>query len=339
MYKAVLLEKPFTISTIDSVLPSMGEEEVLFRVEYVGLCGTDLSSYKGTMPLVSYPRIPGHEIGAIIIDKGNKVPDTFRAGDRVTVNPYSSCGQCPACLAKRYNTCQFNQTMGVQRDGSMQQVFAAHYSKLYKSDKLSFQELALVEPLSVGYHATERAAVIVTDTVLVIGCGVIGIGAIIACVQKGATVIAADISDDKLSFLTQFGVEHLINTSKQDLISRIDELTNSKGVNVVIEAVGSAATYQYCLQAVSFAGRVVAIGYAKEDILLNTSLIVRKELNIVGSRNALNEFKPVIQMLEEARYPFDKLISKIYPLEKAGEAFDFWYHNPAEVIKILIQLN
>lgn len=339
MNKAILLEKPYTISIIESTLPSMGEEYVLFRVEYVGLCGTDLSSYKGTMPLVSYPRIPGHEIGAIIIEKGGKVPANFSIGDRVTVNPYSSCGTCPACLAKRYNTCQFNQTLGVQRDGAMQQVFSVHYSKLYKSDKLSLQQLALVEPLSVGYHAAERAAVTVADTVLVIGCGVIGIGAIAACIQKGASVIAADISDDKLSFITQFGVEQVINTSKESLLSRVDELTNGKGVNVVIEAVGSAATYQYCLQAVAFAGRVVAIGYAKEDILLNTSLIVRKELNIAGSRNALNEFGPVIQMLEEGRYPFDKLISKIYPLENAAEAFNFWYHNPAEVIKILIQLN
>lgn len=339
MNKAVLLQKPLTISTIEASMPTMGEEEVLFRVEYIGLCGTDLSSYKGTMPLVSYPRIPGHEIGAVIIEKGSKVPANFSIGDRVTVNPYSSCGQCPACLAKRYNTCQFNQTMGVQRDGAMQQFFSVHYSKLYKSDKLSLEQLALVEPLSVGYHATERASVTVADTVLVIGCGVIGIGAIVACVQKGATVIAADISDDKLSFITQFGVEHIINTSKENLLSQVNELTNGKGVNVVIEAVGSPTTYQYCLQAVAFAGRVVAIGYAKEDILLNTSLIVRKELNISGSRNALNEFGPVIQMLEEGRYPFDKLISKIYPLEKAGEAFDFWYHHPGDVIKILIQFN
>ena len=204
MNKAVLLQKPFTISTIETPMPSMADEEVLFRVEYVGLCGTDLSSYKGTMPLVSYPRIPGHEVGAVIIEKGKNVPEDFSIGDRVTVNPYSSCGQCPACLSKRYNTCQFNQTMGVQRDGAMQQVFAVHYSKLYKSNTLSLQQLALVEPLSVGYHATERAAVSVSDTVLVIGCGVIGIGAIVACIQKGATVIAADISDDKLSFIKQF---------------------------------------------------------------------------------------------------------------------------------------
>lgn len=339
MNKAVLLEAPFTISTFEALPASMGEEEVLLHIEWVGLCGTDLSSYKGQMPLVSYPRIPGHEIGAVIIDKGNRVPDDFLIGDRVTVNPYSSCSNCPACLAGRFNTCQFNQTLGVQRDGAMQQTFSAPYSKLYKSNKLSLQQLALVEPLSVGYHASERVAVSDSDSVLVIGCGVIGIGAIVACIKKGATVIAADISDDKLSFIKQFGVERVINTNKQDIQSVIRDWTDGQGVNVVIEAVGSPITYPYTVEVVAFAGRIAAIGYAREDILLNTSLIVRKELTIAGSRNALYEFGPVIQMLEESRLPFDKLITKTYPLQQAGEAFDYWYHNPGEIIKILIQLN
>jgi threonine dehydrogenase-like Zn-dependent dehydrogenase len=221
----------------------------------------------------------------------------------------------------------------------MQQVIAIHYGKIYKSNKLSLHQLALVEPLSVGYHAAERAGVSGSDTVLVIGCGVIGIGVIVACIRKGARVIAADISDEKLLFIRQFGVQHVINTASQDILSMVNELTDSKGVHVAFEAVGSAPTYQWCLQAVSYAGRIAAIGYAREDILLNTSLIVRKELNIVGCRNALNEFGPVIHMLEEGLLPFDELISKTYSIQQAGEAFDYWYHNPTQVIKILININ
>ncbi len=339
MNKAVVLQKPFTISTIETVSPHMGEDDVLLQIEYIGLCGTDMSSYKGTMSLVSYPRIPGHEVGAVIVDKGIKVPAHFSIGDQVTVNPYSSCGKCPACLLKRFNTCQFNQTLGVQRDGAMQQFFSIPYSKVYSSKKLSLTQLALIEPLSIGYHASERASVTAVDTVLIIGCGVIGIGVIIACLKKGATVIAADISDEKLSFIKQFGVQHTINTAKQSLNTEINELTNGNGAAVVFEAVGSAATYQYCLEAVAFAGRIVAIGYAKEDILLNTSLIVRKELNMMGSRNALNEFVPIITMMEEGKLPFDKLVSNIYPLEKTGEAFDYWYHHPSEIIKLLIKFS
>lgn len=338
MNRAVRLEEPFKISLIDTDEPGINDEEVLVKVNFIGLCGTDLSSYKGTMPLVSYPRIPGHEIGATIIKKGSKVPDSFSIGDFVTANPYSSCGQCIACQAGRFNTCQYNQTMGVQRDGAMRQFYTIPYTKLYKSNKLSLKKLALVEPLSVGYHASERASVNLNDTVLVIGCGVIGIGAILAAVQKGATVIAADIDDSKLSFIKQFGVSHVINTKKEDTIAVINKLTDNKGVNVVIEAVGASSTYQMALEVVGFAGRIVAIGYAKEPIALNTSLIVRKELNVFGSRNALNEFGPVITMLEEDKWPFDQLISKTYPLEETAAAFDFWYHNPEKIIKILIEL-
>ena len=338
MNKAVQLNEPFRMSTLEVTTPVIGEEDVLLRIKYIGLCGTDMSSYKGTMPLVSYPRIPGHEIGAVIIDKGKNVPDSFRIGDRVTVNPYSSCGTCPACVHQRFNTCQFNQTLGVQRDGAMQQEFAVSYNKIYKSNKLSLQQLALVEPLSVGYHASERAAVSSADTVLVIGCGVIGIGAILACIKKGAKVIAADISDEKLSFLKEFNVRYFINTTKQDIIAAINELTSNRGVEVVIEAVGSAVTYQWCVETVSFAGRIVAIGYAKEDILMNTSLLVRKEVTLAGSRNALNEFGPVIQMLEEQAAPFEKLVSKIYPLDETAKAFDYWHRHPGNIIKILIDL-
>lgn len=339
MNKAVLLQQPFSISTIDTNVPLVGDEDVLLRIEYAGLCGTDLSSYKGTLSLVSYPRIPGHEIGAVILEKGSKVPAGFAVGNRVTVNPYSSCGKCPACQAKRFNTCQFNQTLGVQRDGAMQQIFAIHYSKLYKSDTLSFKQLALVEPFSVGYHATERANISSNDLVLILGCGVIGIGILLACVQKGATVLAADIDDEKLAFVKKFGAAEVINTRSTDIVKYISAYTDGRGVNVVFEAVGSSNTYQWCFETVGYAGRVVAIGYAKEDIPLNTSLIVRKELNVMGSRNALNEFEPVIQMLEANKYPFEQLITKIYPLEEAGAAFDHWYKHPGEIIKVLIQLN
>lgn len=336
-HKALLLKAPYETSIITQSAATVGPTDVLLKVHYVGLCGTDLSSYKGMMPLVTYPRIPGHEIAAEIIEKGAAVDAQFQLGDQVTLNPYTSCGTCPACKKGRFNTCATNQTLGVQRDGAMQEYFIAPQTKLYKNNSLPMQQLALAEPLSVGYHASERAEVSAADTVLVIGCGVIGIGAILACVQKGATVIAADIDDQKLSFIKQFGVAYTINTKTEDVLTRVAAITQQNGADVVIEAVGAPATYQLALEAVGFAGRIAAIGYAKEAVALNTSLIVRKELNILGSRNALAEFGPVLQMLEESKYPFQSLISKIYSLEEAGEAFDFWYKHPDQVIKILIK--
>ena len=339
MNQSALFQEAFKVQLIPAQEPVMNEDEVLLKPEFIGLCGTDLSSYKGTMPLVSYPRIPGHEVGAVILKKGSKVPEHFRTGDTVTVNPYSNCGSCPACLQGRYNTCQYNQTLGVQRDGAMQPVFAIHHSKLFVSSTLSTKLLAVVEPLSVGYHASERARVKQGDQVLVIGCGVIGLGAILACVSKGATVLAADIDDEKLDFLKQFGVSRIINTRKEPLVATVNEYTNQRGADVVIEAVGATVSYQAALDAVSFAGRIACIGYAKEEIPVNTSLIVRKELDVMGSRNALGEFAPVIRMLEEGQLPFEALISKIYPAGAAAEALDYWYQHPDKVIKILLQFN
>ena len=149
--------------------PVMGPTDVLIEVRYVGLCGSDLNSYRGLMPFVTLPRIPGHEISGVIIEKGVNVPKTLNIGDKVTVSPYTNCGVCPACRAGRINTCEFNQTLGVQRDGALTERIAVSFEKVFKSEILTLQELALVEPFSVGYHAANRGNICETDSVLLFG--------------------------------------------------------------------------------------------------------------------------------------------------------------------------
>src|SRR6185437_13967808 len=173
--KAVIFDAPGKVRITKASTPEMKPDEVLLKINMVGLCGTDLNIYKGSMPLVAFPRIPGHEISAEIIDKGNQVPHSIKIGNAVTVNPYTSCGKCTACRAGRFNTCMYNQTMGVQRDGAMSQYFSIPYLKVFQNNILSRKELALVEPLSVGYHATNRGKVSENETVLVLGSGMIGI--------------------------------------------------------------------------------------------------------------------------------------------------------------------
>lgn len=336
--KAATFQSPGAIVLTDISPPVLQEEEVLLEIRYIGLCGTDLSTYRGQMPLVSFPRIPGHEIGAVVIAKGAKVPAEIRMGQYATVFPYTHCGHCPACMAGRFNTCQFNQTLGVQRDGALREQFSVHYSKLYPGTTLSLQELALVEPLSVGYHAANRGQVKAADTVLVLGCGVIGIGAVLAAVQKGAAVIAADIDEHKLQFIRQFGVVHTVNTNHAAWQANVLTYTEGRGADVVIEAAGAPATYRAALQAVSFAGRVVCIGYAKQAISLDTTLIVKKELTLCGSRNAMDEFVPVMQMLAAKRYPFAALITRVYPLPAVAQAFADWNAHPEGVVKLLIDV-
>jgi threonine dehydrogenase-like Zn-dependent dehydrogenase len=336
--KAFAITGKKSIQEIDLKEPVPDSNEILLEVHFIGLCGSDLNAYRGLMPLVTLPRIPGHEISGIIIDKGNLVPDSFKIGDKATVSPYTNCGICPACRAGRINTCEFNQTLGVQRDGALTKKIRIPYDKIFSNEKLSLQELVLVEPMSVGYHGANRGEVKETDTVLLIGCGTIGIGALCSAVRKGATVIALDINDTKLEISRNFGAAYIINSKKENALSRIMELTGNQGVNVVIEAAGNPATFVLALEAVSFAGRVVTIGYSKEEVHFNSQLIVHKELNLNGSRNALRVFPSVMQMFERKEKPYLDLITKIFTFDRVPEAFKFWDENPGIVTKILIDV-
>ena len=336
--KAVLLREPGAAEIVNLPEPDMGPEDVLVDVCCVGLCGSDLRSYRGLMPMVTYPRVPGHEVGGVVAAKGGRVPDEMRVGAKVMLSPYSNCGRCTACLVERPNCCEHNQTLGVQRDGALTERLALHYTQVFASETLAVEELALVEPLSVGYHATNRGRVTEQDIVAVLGCGTIGMGAVAAAARQGATVIAVDIDDAKLAMAGKLGAHHTVNPAASELKQRVAELTQGDGVHVVIEAAGLPATYQAALDLVCFAGRVVCIGYAGEAVPLDTKQIVSKELDLLGSRNALGVFPDVMRMLEARDKPFTELITTVYPFEETPQAFSDWDADPGSFSKILIRL-
>lgn len=336
--KAYAIKEQNIVSAIEIAEPEMGNTDVLIEIHYIGLCGSDLNSYRGLMPFVTLPRIPGHEISGIVIDKGSSVPSTINLGDKVTVSPYTRCGVCPSCRAGRDNCCQFNQTLGVQRDGALTERISVPFEKVFASSSLSLEELALVEPLSVGYHGVNRGNVCETDTVLILGCGTIGMGALCAAVRKGATVIALDIDDVKLEQARKFGASYSINSITQNPREEIDRITASEGVSVAIEAAGTPVTFNLALELVAFAGRIVSIGYSKNETGIKTQLLVSKELNIYGSRNALRVFPSVINMFERREKPFTDMITRIFSFEEVPEAFKFWHDNTGSVSKILIKV-
>ncbi len=337
--RAISLVAPGRVELVELAEPEPGPEDLLVEVAYVGLCGSDLNAYRGRSALVSYPRILGHEVAGVVAAVGAKAGTRFREGARVTLSPYSHCGGCPACRAGRTNACERNQTLGVQRDGALAERIAIHHSRVHASETLSLQALALVEPLSVGCHAVGRARVCDTDSVLVLGCGAVGLGAVAAAARRGARVIALDIEPAKLGLAANLGAHDVVDASAQDARARVQELTSGEGVNVAIEAAGAAATYQLALSAVCTGGRLIAVGYAKDPLLLDTSLVVRKELDWLGSRNALDEFPDVIHMVEECERPFLSLISRIVPLRETGEALDHWASAPQEITRILVAVS
>lgn len=311
--------------------------EVKIRLQYVGFCGSDLSTYLGKNPMVKMPVIPGHEVGAVVVKTGSDVPEGLKPGMVVTVNPYTNCGKCASCRNGRVNACQHNETLGVQRNGAMKETICLPWEKMIPAGLLTTRECALIEPMSVGFHAVSRAQVTDIDVVMVIGCGMVGMGAIVRAAQRGATVIAADIDDDKLVLARQMGASYVINTLNDNVHARVLEMTAGFGPDVVIEAVGSAETYQMAVDEVAFTGRVICIGYAKTEVSFQTKFFVQKELDIRGSRNAQpSDFRAVIHYLERHTCPVDQLISDVVTPEQASAAMEEWAARPGKVFRILV---
>jgi threonine dehydrogenase-like Zn-dependent dehydrogenase len=226
--------------------------------------------------------------------------------------------------------------MGVQRDGAMTEYIRVPREKIYTAN-LTLKELALVEPLTVGTHAVARGRVTANDTVAVFGCGGIGLGAIAASAFRGARTIAIDMDDAKLEIARKAGATDLIHSKNEDLHTRLVEITGS-GPDVMIEAIGLPATFRAAVEEVAFTGRVVYIGYAKEPVTYETRLFVQKELDILGSRNALPEdFLEVIRMLEAGRFPVEDAVSLIVTPEQAAETLADWSANPHKFTKIMVQ--
>lgn len=332
---AIVGEKQIVVTEREK--PQALPGELLLKIHYVSFCGSDLNTFLGKNPMVKLPVVPGHEIGAEIVETTGGVPGNFRVGMYCTVNPYTNCGYCSSCRNGRPNACRFNQTMGVQRDGAMCEYITVPWQKVITDESIDVRDFALVEPMSVGFHAVSRGQVSDLDQVMVIGCGMIGIGAIARSVLRGAEVIAVDMDDEKLQLAKQLGARYTINSRTEDLHQRLSEITGSAGPDVVIEAVGSPVTYQTAINEVAFTGRVVCIGYAKTEIAFETKYFVMKELDIRGSRNALPEdFRAVMNYIRQRPGIVESFVSRVYSPEKVSEALMKWTEDPGKVFRILI---
>ena len=338
--KAIQITTPGKIDVVTLPTPTPLDHEVLLRITYVGFCGSDLNTFLGKNQRALMPVIPGHEIGAIIEKTGPKVPSFLQPGMTVTVNPYTNCGKCASCRNGRVNACEHNETLGVQRNGAMKEYITIPWEKVIPASRISPRDCALIEPMSVGFHAVSRAQVTDNDIVMVIGCGMVGMGAMIRSALRGATVIAVDLDDYKLGLAKEMGATYTINSHTENVHQRVEQITNGLGVDVVIEAVGSPSTYIMAVDEVGFTGRVVCIGYSKSDVSFHTKLFVQKELDIRGSRNALpSDFRAVIHYLEQQRHSIEPFISQVVKPEDAFEAMKQWVDNPGKFFRILVKFN
>lgn len=336
--KAVRIVAPNEMGVAEIEKPMIKADEVLVKIKYVGFCGSDLNTYLGRNPMVKLPVIPGHEVGAVIKEVGSDVPSDLVKGMVVTLNPYTNCGNCASCRNGRFNACEHNETLGVQRQGVMCEYAALPWTKIIPAGNIPVKECALIEPMSVGFHAVARGEVTDNSIVMVIGCGMVGLGAVVRAALRGATVIAADIDDEKLALAKEVGATYSVNTMTEDVHQRIQEITGGYGVDVVIEAVGSPVTYVMAVNEAGFTGRVVCIGYAKSEVAFQTKLFVQKELDIRGSRNATPaDFRAVINCINKSNFPIEKFISNVVNPEGAADAMKAWSENPGKVFRVLVE--
>ena len=337
--KAVRIDRPGSIEIVELPMPEPQENEALLQILTCGICGSDVASFTGNQPFTSYPRIPGHEFSARIVSLPAGYEGPLAVGDIVTANPYFNCGHCYACKRGHVNCCHDNQTMGVQRDGSFCEYVSMPVERIYDGRGLSADQLALIEPFSIGYHALSRCEVKHGDKVLVIGAGPIGLFALISAKSRGAEVHVADLLDGRLDRAKAFGADGVINSGKESLAEYTAWVTEG-GFDTCVEACGVPETFLSCIDCCAFAGNLILIGNGKRETSFLHSTLLKKELNVYGSRNSLpKDFKALIGLVADGTVNPLPMVSAVYPFEESLQAFDALVHNDGSLSKVLVRFS
>lgn len=337
--KTIIINKPGEVNIIDTPKPVRKKGEALLKVLYGGICGSDLGTYRGTFAYASYPRIPGHEFSAEIIEIDDN-DRNLKPGMIVTCNPYFNCTKCYSCKRGLVNCCTSNETLGAQRDGAFSEYITMPIERIYDGKGLSAKTLALIEPFCISYHGVSRADVKEGDTVLVVGAGTIGVLAAVAAKAKGAKVYISDIAEKKMNYAVEtFGLDGgILNDNHADFIQKVEEITGGNYFDVTIEAVGLPSTFLNCIEAAAFGARVVQIGVGKKNVDFDFTLLQKKELNVFGSRNALKkDFLELINLVKEGKVDLEKIVTNTYSFDEAAKAFSDFDKNVASMLKVIIK--
>jgi len=319
--------------------PTPKEGEALLRILYGGICGSDMGLYKGKMQsYADYPRIPGHELSAEIIEVG-KNEYGLETGMIVTVNPYFNCDHCYSCERGYVNCCIHNETMGLQREGGFAEYITMPVERIYDGQGIDPVRLALIEPFSISYHAVKRANIEKGEKVLVIGAGTIGIFAMAAAKLKGGEVFVSDVAEPKLYMAQKLGADGIIlNDDNNTFIDKVNSITDEKGFDVVIEAVGLPNTMLNCIDAAAHMARIIEVGIGSQNLDFAFNVIQKKELNIMGSRNALREdFMELIEIVKSGKVDLIPMVTGIYDFDEAPDVLHEMDCNIGNNIKTLIK--
>ncbi len=335
--KYIVCEEPNKFTLKEKEFPKREDNQALLKVHRVGICGTDLHAYSGNQAFFTYPRILGHELACEVLEIGNN-PQKLKVGDKVIIMPYVSCGMCYACSQGKTNCCSNIRVLGVHADGGMQQQFAVRTDLLIPAGNLSFEEMAIVEPLAIGAHAIRRANVVAGETIVVIGCGPIGIGLIKLAQIKGAEVIALDVDEARLEFVkNEIGVKHVVKVS-ETAVEEVLKITKTNLASAVFDCTGNKRALESGINYMSHGGRYVLVGLSKGELVFSHPAIHAKESTIICSRNAtLEDFDFVISNLH--KFPTKAFVTHQVDFTDMIANFDAWLDPKAKVIKAMVNFN
>lgn len=331
----IICEKPNQFTMDVKQEPVLTEGHALLKIRRVGICGTDLHAFKGNQAFFSYPRILGHELAADIDQIDNNV-DHLKPGDKTVIIPYLNCGTCAACRAGKTNCCEQIKVIGVHVDGGMQEIISLPTDILIPANDLSYEEIAIVEPLAIGAHALRRANTKKGDTVVVIGCGPIGTGIIQLGKYIGARVIVVDINDYRLKIAREnFGADFTVNALTSP-IEQIKEFTGGDLADAVFDATGNKQAIEGGINYMRHGGSFILVGLFKGELTFLHPAIHAKETTLLCSRNATREdFEFVMKALRAGKINTQAYITKKVNFDAILSDFDAWASPDSKEIKVV----
>ncbi len=333
--KYIVCEEPGKFLLKEKEMPVRKENEALLKVKKVGICGTDLHAYTGNQAFFTYPRILGHELASEVVEIEENERE-IKAGDKVVIMPYISCGTCVACRNGKTNCCTNISVLGVHSDGGMQEYITVRKDLLLPANNLTHDQMAIVEPLAIGAHAIRRAQVQKGEIVVVVGCGPIGIGMIKLAQIAGAKVIALDVHDGRLKYAKEdIGADYVFNVNDNP-VEKIAEITNGDMATAVFDATGFKGALESGPDYMAHGGRYVLVGLSKGELVFTHPKIHAKETTIMCSRNATKEdFEHVIAVLDQ--FPTASFVTHNVPFTEMIDHFDAWTKPETGVIKATVE--
>lgn len=337
---AIILKEPGHLEKIQTTLiTELKPDEVLLKVHRIGICGTDLHAFRGKQPFFSYPRILGHELGVEVLEIGSGVMD-LKIGNRCAVEPYFNSTQDQAVRQGKTNCGENLSVFGVHEDGGMREFIVLPARYLHKSDKLSYEQLALIETLSIGFHAVKRADVREDDKVLVIGAGPIGLATIqFSKISKAKTVVM-DINQERLDFCkTNLKVDGIVNAKSDKVIEDLRTVFDGDLPTVVLDATGNQQSMKSTFDYVAFGGKIVFIGLYQGDFTFFDPLFHRKEITLMASRNSLGkDFDEIISLVEKGILDTGPWITHRVLFQDLPDKFESFLDSKNGVIKAMVEL-